>query len=155
MAENTALIGKYTVGFTKTSNVQDSMVQLDSTLVSDSWKLGASQQRVFIDQGKLHDAITLFVAQPVQVRSGSATVTGVTSYTYSDNGDGTSTANPQSQTMRSSLAPEVREMNLVLGYTVKHTNKTSVGFDVVRQFNAGGAAGVQATGFSIMARSVF
>jgi hypothetical protein len=57
--------------------------------------------------------------------------------------------------MRSSLAPEVREMNLVLGYTVKHTNKTSVGFDVVRQFNAGGAAGVQATGFSIMARSVF
>ena len=155
IAENTALIGKYTVGFTKTSNVQDSMVQLDSTIISDSWKLGASQERVFINQGKLHDAITLAVAQPVQVRSGSATVTGVTSYTYTDNGDGTSTANPQSQTMRSSLAPQVREMDLVLGYTVKHTNATSVGFNVVRQFNAGGAAGVQATGFSIMARSVF
>jgi hypothetical protein len=155
VADNTALIGNYTMGFTRTSNVQDSMVQLDSTIVSDSWKLGARQERVFINQGKLHDAITLAVAQPVQVRSGSASVTGVTSYTYTDNGDGTSTANPQMQTVKSSLAPKYREMDLVLGYNVKHSNTTDIGFNVVRQFNAGGAPGVQATGFSIMARSIF
>jgi subtilisin family serine protease len=155
IADNTALIGNYTMGVTRTSTVQDSMVQLDSTIISDSWKLGARQDRVFINQGKLHDAITVAVAQPVQVRSGSASVTGVTSYTYTDNGDGTSTANPQMQTVKSSLAPQYREMDLVLGYNIKHSNTTDVGFNVVRQFNAGGAPGVQATGFSIMARSIF
>jgi len=46
-------------------------------------------------------------------------------------------------------------MNLVLGYSVAIKNTTSIGVNVVRQFNAGGQAGVQGTGVSIMARSVF
>jgi hypothetical protein len=155
VAENTSLISNYTMGISRTSNVHDSMVRLDSNIVSDSWKLGARQERVFINQGKLHDVITLAVAQPVQVRSGGASVSGVTSYTYTENSDGTTTANPQMQTVRSSLAPQHREMNLVLGYNIKKSNTTDIGFNVVRQFNAGGAPGVHATGFSIMARSLF
>jgi hypothetical protein len=54
-----------------------------------------------------------------------------------------------------SLAPKAREMNLVLGYAVAVRNTTSVGVNMVKQFNAGGQAGVQGYGVSVMARSVF
>jgi hypothetical protein len=46
-------------------------------------------------------------------------------------------------------------MDLVLGYTVAIRNTTSVGVNMVKQFNAGGQAGVLGYGMSIMARSVF
>jgi hypothetical protein len=46
-------------------------------------------------------------------------------------------------------------MDLVLGYSVAIKNTTSVGVNLVKQFNAGGQAGVHGTGVSIMARSVF
>ena len=95
------------------------------------------------------------MATPVAVRKGFVNVTGVTGYTYTDNADGTTDANPVMQTERVSLAPKAREMNLVLGYTVTQNNTSSIGVNVVRQFNAGGQAGVQGTGVSIMARSVF
>jgi len=42
-----------------------------------------------------------------------------------------------------------------LGYTVTQNNTSSIGVNVVKQFNAGGQAGLQSTGVSIMARSVF
>jgi subtilisin family serine protease len=151
---NTALIGNYTMGITRTGNVQDSMVQLGSTVVADSWKLGVAQSNLLFE-GKSKDTLSLSVASPVAVRKGYATITGVTGYTYTDNADGTTDANPVIQLERVSLAPKAREMNLVLGYTVAVKNTTSVGVNLVRQFNAGGQAGVQATGVSIMARSVF
>jgi hypothetical protein len=105
--------------------------------------------------GKTKDTLSLAVATPVAVRKGYATVTGVTGYTYTDNDDGTTDANPIMQTERVSLSPKAREMNLVLGYTVTQNNTSSIGVNVVRQFNTGGQAGVQSTGVSIMARSVF
>jgi subtilisin family serine protease len=154
-ADNTALVGNYTLGVTRASNMQDSMVQLGSNIVSDSWKLGVAQDRIFINSGKLKDTFTVAVAQPVQVRSGHATVSGVTSYIYSDNGDGTTNANPVMQTERVSLAPGVREMDLVFGYNISYTNTTNVGINLVRQFNTGGASGVASNGVAIMARSVF
>lgn len=151
---NTALIGNYTMGMTRTSNVADSMVQLSSAVIADSWKLGVAQSNILFE-GRTRDTLSLAVASPVAVRKGSATVTGVTGYSYTDNADGTTDANPITQTERASLAPRVREMDLVLGYTVAVKNTTSIGVNIVRQFNAGGQAGVQATGMSIMARSVF
>ena len=151
---NTSLIGNYTMGVTRTSNVADSMVQLGSTVISDSWKLGVAQSNIFFG-GKTKDTLSLAVATPVAVRRGHANVTGVTGYTYTDNADGTTDANPVIQTERVSLAPKIREMDLVLGYTVAVKNTTSVGVNIVRQFNAGGQAGAQGTGVSIMARSVF
>ena len=151
---NTALVGNYTLGVTRTGNVQDSMVQLGSNVISDSWKLGVTQSNLMF-AGKTKDTLSLAVATPVAVRKGYATVTGVTGYTYTDNADGTTDANPVMQTERVSLAPRAREMNLVLGYTVTQNNTSSIGVNVVRQFNTGGQAGVQSTGVSIMARSVF
>jgi hypothetical protein len=151
---NTSLIGNYTMGVTRTSNVADSMVQLGSTVISDSWKLGVAQSNIFFG-GKTKDTLSLAVATPVAVRRGHANVTGVTGYTYTDNADGTTDANPVIQTERVSLAPNIREMDLVLGYTVAVKNTTSIGVNIVRQFNAGGQAGAQGTGVSIMARSVF
>ena len=151
---NTALVGNYTMGITRTGNVQDSMVQLGSNVIADSWKLGVTQSNLMF-AGKTKDTLSLAVATPVAVRKGYATVTGVTGYTYTDNADGTTDANPVMQTERVSLAPKAREMNLVLGYTVTQSNTSSIGVNVVRQFNAGGQAGVQGTGVSIVARSVF
>jgi len=154
IAGNTALVGNYTLGVTRTGNVQDSMVQLGSNVISDSWKLGVTQSNL-VFSGKTKDTLSLAVATPVAVRKGYATVTGVTGYTYTDNADGTTDANPVMQTERVSLAPKAREMNLVLGYTVTQNNTSSIGVNVVKQFNTGGQAGVQSTGVSIMARSVF
>lgn len=151
---NTALIGNYTMGMTRTSNVADSMVQLGSTVISDSWKVGVAQSNIMFS-GKTKDTLSFAVATPVAVRSGHATVTGVTGYTYTDNTDGTTTANPVTQSERVSLAPKVREMDLVLGYTVATGNMSSIGINVVRQFNVAGQAGLQGTGVSIMARSLF
>jgi subtilisin family serine protease len=151
---NTKLIGNYTMGFTRTTNSQDSMVQVGSTLISDSWKLGIAQDAILFD-GKTKDTLSLAVAQPVAVRSGFANVSGVTGYNYSDNGDGTTSANPISQTERVSLAPKIRETDLVLGYNIAYSNTTNVGINIVRQFNAGGNPGLNGNGVAIMARSVF
>jgi hypothetical protein len=130
------------------------MVQLSSAVIADSWKLGVAQNNILFE-GRTRDSLSLSVATPVAVRKGSATVTGVTGYTYTDNADGTTDANPITQTERVSLAPRVREMNLVLGYNVAVRNTTSVGVNLVKQFNAGGQSGVQGYGVSFMARSVF
>jgi hypothetical protein len=151
---NTKLIGNYTMGFTRTTNSQDSMVQVGSTLISDSWKLGIAQDAILFD-GKTKDTLSFAVAQPVAVRSGFANVSGVTGYSYSDNGDGTTSANPISQTERVNLSPKVRETDLVLGYNIAYSNTTNVGINIVRQFNAGGNPGLNGNGVAIMARSVF
>lgn len=154
IAGNTSVIGNYTMGVTRTSNVADSMVQLSSNVIADSWKLGVAQSNILFE-GKTRDTLSLAVATPVAVRKGSANVTGVTGYNYTDNADGTTDANPITQTERVSLAPKIREMDLVLGYTIAVKNTTSVGVNLVKQFNAGGQAGVQGYGMSVMARSVF
>jgi len=154
IATNTALIGSYTMGMTRTSNVQDSMIQLGSTVIADSWKIGVAQSNILFS-GKTKDTLSFAVATPVAVRSGHATITGVTGYTYTDNEDGTTDANPVTQTERVSLAPKVREMDLVLGYNVSRSNTSTVGVNLVKQFNAGGQAGVQGYGVSIMVRSMF
>jgi len=154
IAGSTSLVGNYTMGMTRTSNVADSMVQLGSTVIADSWKLGVAQSNILFE-GRTRDTLSFAVASPVAVRRGHANVTGVTGYTYTDNSDGTTDANPVTQTERVSLAPKTREMNLVLSYTVSRGNTSTVGVNMVRQFNAGGQAGVQSTGVAIMARSVF
>ena len=154
IALNTTLIGGYTMGMTRTGNVQDSMIQLGSTVIADSWKIGVTQSNILFS-GKTKDTLSFAVATPVAVRAGHATVTGVTGYTYTDNEDGTTDANPITQSERVSLAPKVREMNLVLGYNVSRSNTSTVGVNLVKQFNAGGQAGVQGYSVSIMARSTF
>jgi len=154
---NTSLIGNYSLGVTNTSNKTDSMIKLDSKIYSESWKLGVAQSNIFFkgNAKQAQDTLSLAVAGPVAVRRGYATVSGVTSYNYIDNADGTTDANPVMQSERVSLSPSVRELNLVLGYTVAVRNSSYLGVNLVHQLNAGGVAGQTSTGVSFMARSVF
>jgi len=157
---NTNLIGNYNMGVTSTSNVAGSMVALDSTVVSDSWKLGIVQENIFFNSQRTKDSFTMSLSQPVTVIRGYANISGVTDYTYSDNGDGTSDANPVMSSQRVSLAPRTKQTDLVFGYQLaskgnRKWSYTTIGINVVQQFKVGGRIGSKARSGSIMLRSFF
>jgi subtilisin family serine protease len=148
---NFSLIGNYGVGITKTGSVQNSMIALSPTLVSDTWKLGIAKNNIFFN-GKTNDKLSLSVQGPVAVRKGYADVTAVTGYNYTTDAEENTTATPITSTERMNLASGRRETNLILGYTVQVQNQTYVGFAVGRQFNANGVNG---NTVAFTARSVF
>lgn len=146
------LIGSYGLGLTRTSNVQDSMLALSPSVISDTWKVGLAKKDIFFS-GKTKDQVTFAVQGPVGVRKGYADVTAVTNYTYS--GDEDVTANPTITTERVNLASGKRQTDLVLGYTVNTGNTTYAGINFARQFNVGGVSGQTGTAVGVMVRSVF
>jgi hypothetical protein len=148
---NFSVIGNYGVGITKTGSVQNSMIALSPTLVSDTWKFGIAKNNIFFS-GKTNDKLSLSVQGPVAVRRGHADVTAITGYNYSTDVEDNTTATPISSTERMNLASGKRENNLILGYNVQVQNQTYVGFAVGRQFNANG---VNANTVAFTARSVF
>jgi len=145
-----ALFGSYGLGTTRAGSVQDSMIQLGNRISSSTWKLGVAKNNVF--QNK--DSLSLSVVSPVRVRNGSATVTGVTGYEFTDNGDGAdSKAIVSTETI--SLRAQVKPMDLVLGYTVIGRGYDRVNVNVARQFNLGGVAGNTANSIGVMAVKSF
>lgn len=145
-----AVFGSYGLGSTRTGSVQDSMIQLGNRISSSTWKLGVAKNNVF--QNK--DAVSLSVVSPVSVKNGSATVTGVTGYEFTDNGDGAdSKAIISTETI--SLRAQVKPMDLVLGYTVIGKGYDRVNVNVARQFNVGGVAGNTANSIGVMAVKSF
>ncbi len=144
------VFGSYGFGVTRTGSVADSMIQLGNRISSDTWRLGVSKNNVF--QNK--DSVSLSVISPVTVRSGSATVTGVTGYEFTDNGDGAD-ARAIVSTESISLRQQVKPMDLVLGYTVVGKGYDRVNVNVARQFNVGGVAGNTANSVGIMAVKSF
>ena len=148
---NFSVIGNYGVGITKIGSVQNSMIALSPTLVSDTWKLGIAKNNIFFS-GKTNDKLSLSVQGPVAVRRGHADVTAITGYNYSTDAEDNTTATPISSTERMNLASGRRETNLILGYNIQVQNQTYVGFAVGRQFNANG---VNANTVAFTARSVF
>ena len=148
---NFSVLGNYGVGITKTGSVQNSMIALSPTLVSDTWKLGIAKNNIFFS-GKTNDKLSLSVQGPVAVRRGHADVTAVTGYNYTTDAEDNTFATPMSSTERVNLASGKRETNLILGYNVQVQNQTYVGFAVGRQFNANG---VNANTVAFTARSVF
>lgn len=148
---NFSVSGNYGVGITKTGSVQNSMIALSPTLVSDTWKLGIAKNNIFFS-GKTNDKLSLSVQGPVAVRRGHADVTAVTGYNYTTDTEDNTSATPISSTERVNLASGKRETNLILGYNVQVQNQTYVGFAVGRQFNANG---VNANTVAFTARSVF
>lgn len=150
ITESTAVIAQYGVGVTRVQNSSESMIAVNNTLITDSWKLGVAQSNVF----KQRDRAMLAVSTPVTVRRGSATVTGVTGYTYTEDADGNFTADPVVSTESVNLRPPVQEYNLALGYSAPVTKTADVGVNVIRQFNAGGVAGASgyAVGINAVAR---
>jgi hypothetical protein len=145
-----AVFGNYGFGVTRTGSVADSMVQLGNRISSQTWKLGVAKNNVF--QNK--DAVSLSLVSPVSVRNGSATVTGVTGYEFTDNGDGAD-AKAIVSTESISLRQQVKPMDLVLGYTVIGKGYDRVNVNVARQFNVGGVSGNNMNSIGVMAVKSF
>lgn len=140
-----AVFGSYGLGITRAGSVQDSMVQLSDRMISDTWKLGVAKSNVFQQK----DTVSLSIVSPVSVRKGSATVTAVTGYEFTDNGDGADARSIVS-TETVSLRPTTKPMDLVLGYTVMGKGYSRINVNVARQFNVGGIAGNSAYGVGIV-----
>jgi hypothetical protein len=144
------VFGSYGFGVTKTGSVADSMIQLANRISSDTWRMGVAKNNVF--QNK--DSVSLSLVRPVTVRNGSATVTAVTGYEFTDNGDGADAKSiVSSETI--SLRQQVKPMDLVLGYTVIGKGYDRVNVNVSRQFNVGGIAGNTASSVGVMAVKSF
>jgi hypothetical protein len=154
IADKVDLIGNYGVGITKTSNAQDSMLSVSPTLISDTWKIGLARKEIFFS-GKTQDQLTFAVHGPVAVRHGYTDVSAVTGYTYTDNPDGTSTANPVMGKERVNLASGLRQTDLIVGYSISTGNSTYAGISIAKQFNVGGIAGQTGNAVGVMVRSVF
>lgn len=148
--DSVAVFGSYGFGTTRSGSVADSMIQLGNRISSSTWKLGVAKNNVF--QNK--DAVSLSVVSPVSVRNGNATVTGVTGYEFTDNGDGAD-ARAIVSTETISLRQQVKPMDLVLGYTVIGKGYDRVNVNVARQFNVGGIAGNTANSIGVMAVKTF
>jgi subtilisin family serine protease len=145
-----AVFGSYGFGTTRAGSVADSMIQLGNRISSSTWRMGVAKNNVF--QNK--DALSLSVISPVSVRNGTATVTGVTGYEFTDNGDGAD-AKAIVSTETISLRAQVKPMDLVLGYTVIGKGYDRVNVNVARQFNVGGVAGNTANSIGVMAVKSF
>lgn len=145
VTEHTSVIAQYGVGITNVSNNPQSLIAVNSPIVTDTWKLGVAQRSVFQQQ----DRVMLSVSTPATVRRGSATVSGVTGYTYTEEADGNFTANPVSSSERVNLRPPTQEYNLGLGYTMPVTRNGSATVNLIRQFNAGGVSGASGYAFGL------
>ena len=148
--DNVTVFGSYGLGVTRTGSVEDSMIRLGNRISSDTWRMGVAKNNVF--QNK--DAVSLSVVSPVSVRNGSATVTGVTGYEFTDNGDGAD-ARAIVSTETINLRAQVKPMDLVLGYTVIGKGYDRVNVNVARQFNVGGVAGNTANSVGVLAVKSF
>jgi hypothetical protein len=145
-----AVFGNYGFGATRAGSVEDSMIQLGNRISSSTWRMGVAKNNVF--QNK--DALSLSIVSPVSVRNGSATVTGVTGYEFTDNGDGAD-ARAIVSTETISLRAQLKPMDLVLGYTVIGRGYDRVNVNVARQFNVGGVAGNNVNSIGVMAVKSF
>jgi len=145
-----AVFGSYGFGTTRTGSVQDSMIQLGNRISSDTWRLGIAKNNMFQN----NDSLSVSVVSPVSVRNGTATVTGVTGYEFTDNGDGAD-ARAIVSTETISLRAQVKPIDLVLGYTVVGKGYDRVNVNVARQFNVGGVAGNTANSIGVMAVKSF
>ena len=145
---NTQVFANYGVGFTKAGSVQDSMIKLDSTIVSQSWKLGVAQSNVFFDSNTT-DQLSFSIGAPVTVARGKATITGVTGYNFNENADGSVGVNAVVASEQVSLRPSVQPLDLVIGYSVMTKKSSKLDMNLAYQINAGGVAGNTASGMRV------
>lgn len=151
---NTQVFGNYGVAFTKTGSVADSMISLDKTIISQSWKLGISQSNILFDD-TTHDQLTLSVSAPVNIVKGKATITAVTDYEFTENADGSVDSRAVVSSERVSLRNKVQPLDLAMSYAVMSKSDTQVKVNLVHQINAGGFAGNSSTGVNVSYRMSF
>lgn len=143
--DDVQVFGAYGMAVTNAGSVQDSMIKFNGRIVSQSWKLGIAKSNVL--QAK--DSVSLTLISPVQVRNGSATVTGVTDYQFADAGNDEVTATPVVTSEVVNLRSTVRPLDLVLGYTVTSDKYSKLSVNFAHQFNVGGVNGQTSNGIGL------
>lgn len=140
VGKDVTMSASYGVGYTQTSNADGSIVKLNGKLITDTFKLGLAKANV----ATRNDRVQVSFSSPVSVRSGSATVTAVTGYEYSDeDANGDVYATPVTESESVSLRPTAREYNVALGYAAPVSKLSSVSVNAIQQFNAGGMPGAR------------
>jgi subtilisin family serine protease len=152
--DNTLMFAHYGLAVTQTGSVSGSMVQFNGNIASQTWKLGMAQNNV-IFKDTVRDQVSLSVVNPVTVRRGSATITGVTDYKFTELADGSVSASPVVTSETVSLRPAARPFDLVLGYAVMDRQGSRLSVNLARQFNVAGQAGETATGAGLMFNKLF
>lgn len=149
-------LANYGLGVTKVGSVQDSMIQLNRPVVSESWRVGLG----FADIFKSNDQITVSALSPVTVRRGSAQVTAVTGYEFTEQADGSVDSKSIIGTETVNIRGAVRPMDLVVGYSFSQKDFGQKDFgrltvNVARQYNVGGQAGNTASGIGMSYAKAF
>jgi hypothetical protein len=148
---NIIALANYGVGVTKVGSVQDSLIQLNRPVVSEAWRVGVG----FADVIKPDDQITVSALSPVIVRRGSAQVTAVTGYEFTEQTDGSVDSKSIIGTETVNLRGNVRPMDLVVGYSFSQKDFGRLTVNVARQYNVGGQAGNTASGIGMSYAKAF
>jgi subtilisin family serine protease len=143
---NVIALANYGLGVTRVGSVQDSMIQLNRPVVSESWRVGIG----FADIFKSNDQITVSALSPVAVRRGSAQVTAVTGYEFTEQLDGSVDSKSIIGTETVNLRGQVRPMDLVIGYSFRQKDFSRLTVNIARQYNVGGQAGNTAYGVGVV-----
>jgi len=151
---DTSIFAHYGLAVTQTGSVATSIVQFNGNVMSQTWKLGVAENNV-IFKDSVRDQVSLSVINPVTVRRGSATITGVTDYKFTELADGSVSASPVVTSETVSLRPTARPVDLVLGYAVMDRQGSRLAVNVARQFNVAGQAGETATGAGVLFSKLF
>ena len=151
---DTSIFAHYGLAVTQTGSVATSIVQFNGNVMSQTWKLGVAENNV-IFKDSVRDQVSLSVINPVTVRRGSATITGVTDYKFTELADGSVSASPVVTSETVSLRPTARPVDLVLGYAIMDRHGSRLAVNVARQFNVAGQAGETATGAGVLFSKLF
>lgn len=152
--DNTEVFASYGSAVTQPNSLASSMIQFNGNIISQTWKMGMAQNNV-IFKDTVRDQVSLSIVNPVTVRRGSATITGVTDYKFAELADGTVEATPVVSSETVSLRPTARPVDLVLGYTVMDRQGSRLAVNLARQFNVAGQAGETATGAGVLFTKIF
>lgn len=136
IADKTAIMAKFGQGQTRVGPSAVSLLSVNGPVVSQSWRLGVGRSKLFSER----DQLQITVGQPVSVRRGQITVSGVTGYEYTETDTGVQ-VNPVVQTETVNLRSNAQEYNLAINYRRSLTATSVIGYNLVQRFNQGGVAG--------------
>jgi subtilisin family serine protease len=129
VGSDSKISAQYGVGVTRAASVAGSLLAVDSTLVSNTWAVNYTQQKLLADR----DSFTVGVKTPVAVATGAMTVTAVTDYKFSAAGEDV-VADSVVSKERHSLRPENRPLDLTVSYSQELNRSSQVSLQLVQEF---------------------
>jgi len=128
------MFGSLAMGTTNAKAATDSMITGFDTIKTQSWTLGFSKAG-FIDD---KDAVSFQVTEMPRITKGTATVTGVTGYSYANVTDSGADATPVVTTEKVSLASSYRQYATSVSYSRNLTAMSQIKTNfTVQSDNAG------------------